>query len=56
MLIKVNISLIENHIIRGPKSISISSHFFVLPLWVMKNEFYIAELRILWMERIAVIL
>ena len=42
---RVNISLIGSHIIRGPKSISINSYFFILPLQVIKNKFYTAELR-----------
>jgi hypothetical protein len=45
VLIRVNISLIGSHIIRGPKSINISSYFLVLPLWIIKNELYTAELR-----------
>ena len=53
---RVNISLIGSYIIRGPKSISISSHFFILPLRVIKNKLYIVELRILWIGRIAYIL
>jgi hypothetical protein len=44
---RVNISLIGSYIIKGPESISISSHFLILPLWIMKNELYIAEIRIL---------
>ena len=55
MLIKVNINLIGSYIIRGPEFISINSHFLVLPLWIMKNKLYTAELRILQMGRIAFI-
>ena len=55
MLIRVNISLIGSYIIRGPKSISISSYFFILPLWIIKKELYIIELRILQIVRIAFI-
>jgi len=55
VLIRVNASLVGSYIIRGPKSISISSYFFILPLWVIKNKLYIAELRILQIERIALI-
>ena len=44
---RVNISLIGSYIIRGPKSISISSYFLILPLRIIKNKLYIAELRIL---------
>ena len=53
-MIRVNVSLIGSYIIRGPEFISISSHF--LPLWMMKNELYIAELKILWIGTITVIL
>ena len=53
---RVNISLIGSYIIKGPKSISINSHFLILPLWIIKNELYTAELRILQMGRIAFIL
>ena len=53
---RVNISLIESYIIRGLEFINISSYFFILPLQVIKNELYIAELRILWMRKIAFIL
>ena len=56
MLIRVNISLIGSYIIRGPKSISISSYFLILPLRVIKNKLYIVELKILWMGTVAVIL
>jgi hypothetical protein len=56
VLIGVNVSLIESYIIRGPKSISISSHLLILPLWVIKNKLYIVELRILQIGTIAVIL
>ena len=56
MLIRVNISLIGSYIIRGPKSISISSYFLILPLRVIKNKLYIVELRILRIGTIAVIL
>jgi hypothetical protein len=56
MLIKVNISLIGSYIIRGPKSISISSYFLILPPQIIKNELYTAELRILWIGKIAFIL
>jgi len=56
MLIRVNISLIGSYIIRSPKSISISSYFFILSLRVIKNKLYAVELRILWIETIAVIL
>ena len=55
MLIRVNASPIGSHIIRGPKSVSISSYFLILPLWVIKNKLYIVELRILRIERIALI-
>ena len=55
MLIRVNISLIGSYIIRGPKSISISSYFLILPPQVIKNKLYIAELRILQIGTIAVI-
>jgi len=55
VLIRVNTSLIGSHIIRGPKSIGINSHFLILPPRVIKNELYIAELRILRIETIAVI-
>jgi hypothetical protein len=44
---RVNISLIESYIIRGPKFINISSYFLILPLWIIKNELYIVKLRIL---------
>jgi hypothetical protein len=47
VLMRVNISLIGSHIIRGPKSISISSYFLILPLWIIKNELYTVKLRIL---------
>jgi hypothetical protein len=50
---RYNISLIGSYIIRGPEFINISSYFFILPLQVIKKEFYIIELRILWMRRIA---
>jgi hypothetical protein len=43
VLMRVNISLIGSHIIRGPKSISI----LILPLWIIKNELYTVKLRIL---------
>ena len=44
---RVNISLIKSYIIKGPKSINISSYFLILPPWIIKNKFYIAEFRIL---------
>jgi hypothetical protein len=47
VLIRVNISLIRSYIIRGLKSISISSYFLILPLRIIKNEFYTVKLRIL---------
>ena len=50
-----NISLIKSYIIKGPKFINISSYFFILLLWVIKKEFYIIELNILWMGRITFI-
>ena len=53
---RVNISLIGSHIIRGPEFISINSYFLILPPRMIKNELYTAELRILWMGRIAFIL
>ena len=56
MLIRVNVSLIGSYIIRGPKFISISSYFFILPLRITKNELYIVELRILRIKKIAFIL
>ena len=52
---RCNASLIESHIIRGPKFISISSYFLILPPWVIKKEFYTTKLRILWIRRIALI-
>jgi hypothetical protein len=55
VLIRVNISLIGSYIIRGPKSISISSYFLILLLRVIKNKLYTVELRILWMGTIAII-
>ena len=55
VLIRVNVSLIGSHIIRGPKSISISSYFLILPLRVIKNKLYMAKLRILRIGRIALI-
>jgi len=55
VLIRVNASLIGSHIIRGPKSISISSYILILPLWVIKDKLYTAELRILQIGRIALI-
>ena len=55
VLIRVNTNLIGSHIIRGPKSISISSHFLILPLRIIKNKLYTVELRILRIERIAFI-
>jgi len=56
VLIRVNISLIGSYIIRGPKSISISSYILILPIRVMKDELYTTELKILWIGRIALIL
>ena len=56
VLIRVNISLIGSHIIRGPESISINSYFFILPPQVIKNKLYIVKLRILRMGKIAFIL
>jgi hypothetical protein len=53
---RVNISLIGSHIIRGPKSITISSHFFILPPQIIKNKLYIVKLKILQIRRIAFIL
>ena len=44
---RVNTSLIESYIIRGPKSISINSYFLILPPQMIKNKLYTAELRIL---------
>jgi hypothetical protein len=44
---RYNISLIGSYIIRGPKFISISSYFLILPPWVIKKELYTTELRIL---------
>ena len=52
---RVNISLIESYIIRGPKFISISSYFLILPPQVIKKELYIIELRILQVRKIALI-
>ena len=52
---RYNISLIGSHIIRGPKFISISSYFLVLPPQIIKKELYIIELRILQIRRIALI-
>ena len=56
VLIRVNISLIGSYIIRGPKSISISSYFLILLLQIIKNRLYIVELRILQIGRVAFIL
>ena len=53
---RVNTNLIKSYIIRGPKSISISSHFLILPPRIIKNEFYTAELRILRIGKIVFIL
>jgi hypothetical protein len=47
VLIRVKVSLIGSYIIRGPKSINISSDFLILSPQMIKNELYTAELKIL---------
>ena len=52
---RYNTSLIGSHVIRGSEFVSISSYFLILPLRVIKKEFYTIELKILWIEKIALI-